>query len=362
MSRPTSARLRLARYGFTDVVAAAKLLGPAPDGLGLWDDAELAPTDAAAGDVLTALGSSADPYLAAAPAAPSRGGGSSDRAGRRSAGRDAVRRRRTVGAGRGARCLDHARGRPGRRPDPVARGARPRLATRRPVPRCRGGLAGPAALGLPYRPAPPRRGRPHRPPVRRGAATMRPASVPARRRDDGGGAATGRGERGATPRLAVIAMGKCGGRELNYVSDVDVIFVCDSDADLADAQVIAARMMQICGQAAWQVDANLRPEGSQGPLVRTLASHLAYYQRWARTWEFQALLKARPAAGDLVARGSAGSSRYSRWSGTRLSGPRRSRTCARCGGASSRTSRRPSVSVRSSSARVDCATSSSRCS
>jgi glutamate-ammonia-ligase adenylyltransferase len=95
-------------------------------------------------------------------------------------------------------------------------------------------------------------------------------------------------------------MGKCGGRELNYVSDVDVIFVCDSDADLIDSQVVAARMMQICGEAAWQVDANLRPEGSKGPLVRTLASHLAYYQRWARTWEFQALLKARPAAGDLA--------------------------------------------------------------
>ena len=73
-------------------------------------------------------------------------------------------------------------------------------------------------------------------------------------------------------------MGKCGGRELNYVSDVDVIFVCAGDEDLADAQVIAARMMQICGQAAWPVDANLRPEGSQGPLVRTLASHLAYYR------------------------------------------------------------------------------------
>ena len=94
-------------------------------------------------------------------------------------------------------------------------------------------------------------------------------------------------------------MGKCGGGELNYVSDVDVIFVCRRDDDLADAQVVAARMMQICGQAAWPVDANLRPEGSQGPLVRTLASHLAYYRKWARTWEFQALLKARPAAGDL---------------------------------------------------------------
>ena len=107
-------------------------------------------------------------------------------------------------------------------------------------------------------------------------------------------------ERGATPRLAVVAMGKCGGRELNYVSDVDVIFVCAQDRDLADSQAIAARMMQICAQAAWPVDANLRPEGSRGPLVRTLASHEAYYQRWARTWEFQALLKARPAAGDLA--------------------------------------------------------------
>jgi glutamate-ammonia-ligase adenylyltransferase len=93
-------------------------------------------------------------------------------------------------------------------------------------------------------------------------------------------------------------MGKCGGLELNYVSDVDVIFVCAGDEDLAEAQVVAARMMQICGQAAWPVDANLRPEGTRGPLVRTLASHLAYYRKWARTWEFQALLKARPVAGD----------------------------------------------------------------
>ena len=107
-------------------------------------------------------------------------------------------------------------------------------------------------------------------------------------------------ERGARPRLAVIAMGKTGGRELNYVSDVDVVFVCAGDEDLADSQVIAARLMQICGQVAWPVDANLRPEGSQGPLVRTLAAHQAYYTRWARTWEFQALLKARPAAGDLA--------------------------------------------------------------
>jgi glutamate-ammonia-ligase adenylyltransferase len=100
------------------------------------------------------------------------------------------------------------------------------------------------------------------------------------------------------PRLAVIAMGKCGGSELNYVSDVDVVFVAAQDEDLAAGTTIAAALMEICTTVAWQVDAALRPEGSQGPLVRTLASHQAYYARWARTWEFQALLKARPVAGD----------------------------------------------------------------
>ncbi len=100
------------------------------------------------------------------------------------------------------------------------------------------------------------------------------------------------------PPLAVVAMGKCGGAELNYVSDVDVIFVAGDDADLPVATQVARRLMEICSQAAWPVDAALRPEGHHGPLVRTLASHLAYYRTWARTWEFQALLKARPAAGD----------------------------------------------------------------
>lgn len=100
------------------------------------------------------------------------------------------------------------------------------------------------------------------------------------------------------PRLAVVAMGKCGGGELNYLSDVDVIFVAGGEADLAGATAVAVRMMEICAQAAWQVDAALRPEGQHGPLVRTLDSHLAYYRKWARTWEFQALLKARPAAGE----------------------------------------------------------------
>lgn len=111
-------------------------------------------------------------------------------------------------------------------------------------------------------------------------------------------------EDGVQPRLAVIAMGKCGARELNYVSDVDVIFVGepvpdgDGDDNLATATRVAGEMMQFAADAFFEVDAALRPEGKRGQLVRTLESHVAYYQRWAKTWEFQALLKARPAAGD----------------------------------------------------------------
>ncbi|HWO63576.1 MAG TPA: bifunctional [glutamine synthetase] adenylyltransferase/[glutamine synthetase]-adenylyl-L-tyrosine phosphorylase [Umezawaea sp.] len=97
-------------------------------------------------------------------------------------------------------------------------------------------------------------------------------------------------------RLSVIAMGKCGARELNYVSDVDVVFV--GEGDLGAATRVASTMMQIAGQACFEVDAALRPEGKAGALVRTLDGHASYYKRWARTWEFQALLKARPVAGD----------------------------------------------------------------
>ncbi len=111
-------------------------------------------------------------------------------------------------------------------------------------------------------------------------------------------------------RLAVVALGKCGGHELNYVSDVDVLYVfepaegADEAAAARVATQLASQLMQVCSEhtvegTIWPVDANLRPEGSAGPLVRTLASHRAYYERWAKTWEFQALLKARPVAGDL---------------------------------------------------------------
>lgn len=111
-------------------------------------------------------------------------------------------------------------------------------------------------------------------------------------------------------RLAVVGMGKCGARELNYVSDVDVIFVAepaqggDVDAALETATELASALTRIVSAhtsegTLWPLDAGLRPEGALGPLVRTLDSHLAYYKGWAKTWEFQALLKARPVAGDL---------------------------------------------------------------
>ena len=100
-----------------------------------------------------------------------------------------------------------------------------------------------------------------------------------------------------TGRIAVIAMGKCGARELNYVSDVDVVFVAEP-ADTTSAR-LAGEMMRIGSLAFFEVDGALRPEGKRGALTRTLDSYLAYYQRWAKTWEFQALLKARPMTGDI---------------------------------------------------------------
>ena len=116
--------------------------------------------------------------------------------------------------------------------------------------------------------------------------------------------------RAADARLAVVALGKCGGHELNYVSDVDVLYVFEPAEGVGEARAaqvatqLASHLMQVCSAhtaegTIWPVDANLRPEGKAGPLVRTLASHRAYYDRWAKTWEFQALLKARPVAGDL---------------------------------------------------------------
>jgi [glutamine synthetase] adenylyltransferase / [glutamine synthetase]-adenylyl-L-tyrosine phosphorylase len=108
--------------------------------------------------------------------------------------------------------------------------------------------------------------------------------------------------------MAVIGMGKCGARELNYISDVDVIYVIEGgELDDARANAIGTTLASGISRAIWsiarepglwEVDANLRPEGKSGPLVRTLPSHESYYARWAESWEFQALLKARTIAGD----------------------------------------------------------------
>ena len=170
-------------------------------------------------------------------------------------------------------------------------------------------------------------------------------------------------------RLAVVAMGKCGGRELNYASDVDVIFVAepvkdeDETAALATASRLAAGLIGVCARSTpegsiFPVDPNLRPEGRAGPLVRTLASHLAYYERWAKTWEFQALLKARPVAGDIpLARPTRTPS--ARWSGRRPAASISWRTCRPCGAGWSSPCRPGRPDASSSWAPAGCATSSS---
>jgi [glutamine synthetase] adenylyltransferase / [glutamine synthetase]-adenylyl-L-tyrosine phosphorylase len=90
--------------------------------------------------------------------------------------------------------------------------------------------------------------------------------------------------------IAVIGMGKLGGRELNYASDVDVLFV--------EGAARQARSVLDVARRCFRVDANLRPEGRDGALTRSIESYVTYWDRWAQPWEFQALLKAVPVAGD----------------------------------------------------------------
>ncbi len=104
--------------------------------------------------------------------------------------------------------------------------------------------------------------------------------------------------------LAVVGMGKLGGCELNYSSDIDVMFVApsptsgDGTGDGGTGADREARALLSAARTCFRVDANLRPEGRDGPLTRTLESYEVYWERWAQTWEFQALLKARPVAGN----------------------------------------------------------------
>ena len=105
--------------------------------------------------------------------------------------------------------------------------------------------------------------------------------------------------------FAVIGVGRLGGRELSYASDIDVLFVYDGSgaADFDVAEKTATRIISGIGATTaegqtFRIDANLRPEGKQGPLARSLDGYRTYYDKWALTWEFQSLLKARPVAGD----------------------------------------------------------------
>lgn len=137
-----------------------------------------------------------------------------------------------------------------------------------------------------------------------------------------GALAIARHETGGSERVrfTIIGMGKLGARELNYVSDVDLIYVvepvlnADGEPGIGNAELtrigtkMATMLQRVCQSVImgvaepvlWQIDGALRPEGKDGPLVRRLESHEAYYEQWAENWEFQALLKARPVAGDAA--------------------------------------------------------------
>jgi glutamate-ammonia-ligase adenylyltransferase len=106
-----------------------------------------------------------------------------------------------------------------------------------------------------------------------------------------------------TVPIAVIGMGKLGGTELNYASDVDVVFV--HEGETAEAERAARALLRVMTEPTadgivFRTDADLRPEGRAGPLSRALDSYEAYWERWAQTWELQALIKARPVAGDAA--------------------------------------------------------------
>ncbi|MQA25143.1 MAG: bifunctional [glutamine synthetase] adenylyltransferase/[glutamine synthetase]-adenylyl-L-tyrosine phosphorylase [Micromonosporaceae bacterium] len=315
--RPGTSTAKLARYGFSDADRAAAALG----GLGLWHPVEQRPVDEAAAEVLAGLSRAADPDLAARQMQRLAEADGDTLA--RVREQEPLRTALTAVLGASAALGDHLVACPG---EWVALADAPAEPPSREQVRARlreavDGSTGPEAvlrLRLAYRrallglAAADLTGQRDVEQVMAELSDLADATLDA-------ALAVAAAECGGTAarcRLAVVAMGKCGAQELNYVSDVDVIFVAEpcepdlsgdaaggpvSDAEaLATASGLASRMMEICRLAAWPVDAALRPEGKDGPLVRTLASHVAYYRRWARTWEFQALLKARPAAGDIA--------------------------------------------------------------
>ena len=103
-------------------------------------------------------------------------------------------------------------------------------------------------------------------------------------------------------QFGVIAMGRWGGRELSYGSDIDVMYVHAED-NTARGLTLASELARVLSEPsrhgeAYDVDADLRPEGRRGPLSRSLASYRRYYEEWVEPWELLALVKARPGGGD----------------------------------------------------------------
>ena len=105
--------------------------------------------------------------------------------------------------------------------------------------------------------------------------------------------------------FAVVGLGRLGGCELSYASDIDIFFVYDGSTPAAfdTAERLATTLVRAIGEttsegATFRVDTRLRPEGGQGPLARSLEGFRTYYERWAQTWEFQSLIRARVVGGD----------------------------------------------------------------
>jgi glutamate-ammonia-ligase adenylyltransferase len=122
-----------------------------------------------------------------------------------------------------------------------------------------------------------------------------------------GGAVVAAGLRAVAPKvpMAVIAMGSFGGAEIAYGSDLDVLVVYEGSgvSDMHAADNAAGALFRLCNgstpaEGIVRIDATLRPEGKQGPLARSLDAFEEYHRRWGATWERQALLRARPVAGD----------------------------------------------------------------
>src|SRR5579871_774976 len=120
---------------------------------------------------------------------------------------------------------------------------------------------------------------------------------------------------GQPARCVILAFGKHGGEELNYSSDIDLMFLYDEEGTTRGRRVTSISNQEFYGRVlsevvrllsahtdrgqAYRVDLRLRPEGHRGPLARSLASTLSYYDTLGRTWERQALIKLRPVAGSL---------------------------------------------------------------